>query len=65
MATTGRTLRVERLKSEVTVTALAARMGLSRQSLWALERMAAVRPDRVELYRRSLRDVIGTTEDVA
>lgn len=59
MQTTGRELRLERLAADVTVTALAARMGLSRQTLWSLERAAVVRADRADLYRRSLRDVMG------
>lgn len=57
MHTTGRALRIERMTSDVTVTAVAARMGLSRQTLWALERSAVVRPDRAQQYRDALRDV--------
>lgn len=60
MQTTGRELRIERVTSDVTLTAIAARMKLSRQALWALERSAVVRPDRAQQYREALRDVKET-----
>jgi transcriptional regulator with XRE-family HTH domain len=65
MATTGRELRVERLLAEVSVVAIAARMGLSRQAVWALERMASVKADRALAYRAALRDASATSEEVA
>ena len=58
MQISGKELRVERATADVTVTALAARMGLSRQSVWVLERSAIVSPERAAQYRRALRDVI-------
>ena len=68
MATTGKTLRIERLRAEVTMVDLAARMGLSRQSLWVLERSAKVDPTRVLEYRaalNALRDGSQTAEGAA
>lgn len=61
MPITGRDLRIERVTADVTVVAIAARMGLSRQALWALERSAVVRPERAAQYRKALRDVIETS----
>lgn len=58
MAVSGKDLRVERATADITVTDIAARMGLSRQSLWVLERSAIVAPDRVHQYRQALRDAI-------
>ena len=65
MATTGRELRVERLTNDVTLVAIAARMGISRQALWALERAAIVKADRAEQYRQALADVIKASQDAA
>lgn len=54
MATTGTDLKVERVKANVTIVDLAARMGLSRQTLWGIERAARVAPERVNQYRQAL-----------
>lgn len=62
MHISGRELRLERLAADVTVVAIAARMGLSRQTLWALERAAEVKSDRARLYRQALRDVTERVE---
>ena len=51
MAVTGPELRKERLTADVKVTAVAARMGLSRQSVHAIENAAAPDPERVNAYR--------------
>jgi transcriptional regulator with XRE-family HTH domain len=56
--TTGRELRTERRLAEITVTDVAARMGLSRQAVSTLEQRAVVNPERVEQYRAALRDAI-------
>lgn len=61
MPTTGRDLRVERRLADVTVVDVAARMGLSRQALWALERSAVVKTERAAAYRKALRVVIETS----
>ena len=58
MAVAGRDLRLERLHAEVTVVEIAARMGLSRQALWAVERAAVVKADRAAAYRQALSDAI-------
>lgn len=62
MATAGKTLKVERVRAEVTIVDLAAQMGLSRQSLWVLERSASVAPLRVAQYRTALAAVRDATE---
>lgn len=54
MPTTGKALRSERRRYEITATDLAARMGLSRQTVWVIERSGAVDPIRVEQYRAAL-----------
>jgi transcriptional regulator with XRE-family HTH domain len=62
MQISGKELRVQRTTADITVTALAARMGLSRQSVWVLERSAIVSPQRAEQYCAALRDAIETSE---
>lgn len=52
--TTGIDLKVERVRANVTVTALAAQMGLSRQSVHAIERAARVVQERADQYRVAL-----------
>ena len=46
MQITGTDLKVERVRANVTITSLAARMGLSRQAIWGVERSAVVDKDR-------------------
>lgn len=55
--TSGIDLKVERVRAHVTVTTLAARMGLSRQSVHAIERSATVPQDRADQYRARLADL--------
>lgn len=62
MQISGKELRLERATADITVTALAARMGLSRQSLWVIERSAVVSPVRASQYRQALRDVTETSD---
>lgn len=54
----GRELRLERVTADITIVDIAARMGLSRQSVWVFERSAAVDPERARQYREALRDAI-------
>ena len=61
----GRDLRRERLLADVTVVAVAARMGLSRQALWAMERAAVVAPERAAQYRRALQELIEASRSAA
>lgn len=51
---TGPQLRKERLAADVKVTAVAARMRLSRQTVHTIEREAAPDPARVIAYREAL-----------
>ena len=62
MPTAGPTLRIERLRAHLTATALAAQMGISRQSLWALERAARVSPERVLAYRSAVKTLSDASE---
>lgn len=54
MATTGTDLKVERVRAGITLVALAARMGLSRQAVWGIERAAVVSAERATAYRAAL-----------
>lgn len=66
MPITGLDLRAERRAADVTVVDIAARMGLSRQAVHALERSAVLTIERVEHYRQSLRDaIVASGERVA
>lgn len=60
--TAGIDLKVERVRANVTVTDLAARMGTSRQTLWGIERSAAVAPERVRQYREALASIRDAIE---
>jgi len=59
--TSGIDLKVERVREGVTVTALAAQMGLSRQSVHGLERAGRVTPERTAQYREALRHLVDGT----
>ena len=65
MPTSGTTLKVERTRAGVTISALAARMGVSRQTLWGIERAAKVSNERTAQYREALLTLRDTTEDAA
>jgi transcriptional regulator with XRE-family HTH domain len=65
MPTAGKTLKVERVRANVTITAVAARMGLSRTTLWVLERSAAVDAERAAAYRAALQTAPDGKENVA
>lgn len=54
MPVTGPELRRERLTADVKVTAVAARMGLSRQAVHAIERSAEPNPDQVAAFREAV-----------
>jgi transcriptional regulator with XRE-family HTH domain len=58
-------LKVERVRANVTIVTLAARMGLSRQAVWGLERAAVVDSDRAKRYRDALAAVLDGTETAA
>jgi transcriptional regulator with XRE-family HTH domain len=61
MTTTGTDLKVERVRANVTIVSLAARMGLSRQAIWGLERAAVVD----EVRARAYRDALTTMRDAS
>ena len=63
MPITGLDLRAERRAADITVTDLAARMGLSRQSVHVLEKSAVVTVERVAQYRRALADAIEASRE--
>lgn len=50
MPTRGPTLRRERRAAEVTATALANHLGMSRMTLWTIEKAAEVDPERAAAY---------------
>lgn len=52
--TTGRELRTLRTLSGVTVNALVAEMGVSRTTLWTLERRNVVSPEQAAKYREAI-----------
>lgn len=61
MPISGSALRAERARKRVTISALAARMGLTRQTLWGIERAEVVDPARVLQYRSALNDISDTS----
>jgi len=61
MGVTGEELSAERRAHKITQQALAARLGLSRTTLWAWEHRASVPYPDADRYRRALRDL--TTEE--
>lgn len=58
MPTTGPDLRAERRAADITVTDLRARMGVSRQTVHAIESRAVLTVEQVEKYRAALADAI-------
>jgi transcriptional regulator with XRE-family HTH domain len=66
MPITGLDLRAERRQADITVVEVAARMGLSRQSVHTLERSAVLTVERVAQYRAALSDaIVASKEKVA
>ena len=51
---TGTDLKVERVRAGLTMRQVAERMGISRQSLWAIERQETVDDTREAQYRAAL-----------
>ena len=51
---TGLDLKLERVRARLTVTAVAAQMGLSRQSVHGIERAADPGPERVRQHRQAV-----------
>lgn len=65
MPTRGPTLRRERRQAEVSATAVAARMSISRQTLWAIERAVEVSPERVDAYRAAVKTLSDDKDQAA
>ena len=65
MPTSGPTLRRERRSKEVTTVALAARMGISRATLYTLERSAVVSAERAMEYRAAVKALSDANESGA
>lgn len=51
---TGTDLKVERVRAGLTMTEVARRMGVSRQTLWGIERAETVAAEREHQYREAL-----------
>ena len=62
-------LKVERVRANVKAQDVAARMGVSRATVWGIERAAVVTAERAGQYRDALRELAGdvtvTSEAVA
>ena len=54
MTTTGRELRTLRTLSGVTVNDLVKAIGLSRTTVWSIERQAVVKPETAAKYRDAI-----------
>lgn len=54
MQTTGRELRTLRTLAGVTVNALVAEMGISRTTLWTIERQPIVSVEKAAAYREAI-----------
>jgi len=65
MPTRGPTLRRERRLADVSATAVAKEMHLSRQTLWAIERAVEVTPERVAEYRTAVKTLHDAKEEAA
>lgn len=65
MPTRGPTLRRERRLADVSATAVAAAMHISRQTLWAIERSVDVTPERVAAYREAVKTLADAKGDQA
>jgi AcrR family transcriptional regulator len=66
MPITGLDLRAERRAAEVTTRDLCARMGVSRATLYTLEKSAVVTVERVTQYRAALADaIVASREKIA
>ena len=58
MPITGLDLRAERRQADVTATELSKRLGVSRQTVHAIESRAVLTVEQVESYRQALSDAI-------
>lgn len=65
MPTRGPTLRRQRRAAEVTATAVADAMGISRMTLWAIERSVEVSPERVSAYLQAVKRLSDSKGEAA
>jgi transcriptional regulator with XRE-family HTH domain len=64
MPLTGRELRAERRLADITQVDLAARMGVSRMTVWSIESGRVVlTPDRIRAYHAALHDAIVAAKE--
>lgn len=63
MPITGLDLRAERRDAEVTTIELAARIGVSRATLYTWEKSAVLTVEQVSQYRRALADAIEASKE--
>jgi DNA-binding XRE family transcriptional regulator len=63
MPITGLDLRAERRRADVTVVEIAARMGVSRQTIHVLEKSAVLTVEREVQYRRALAAAIDAARE--
>lgn len=63
MPTTGLDLRAARRRAEVTTLDLAARLGVSRATLYTWEKSAVITADQASRYRRALDDAIVASKE--
>lgn len=56
---TGKSLKMARVRADLTQRQVAKQMGLSRQTLYAIERAATVDPDREAEYRAALSALVS------
>jgi len=63
MPITGLDLRAERRRADITVVDIAARMGVSRQTVHTLERSAILTVEREVQYRRALATAITAARE--
>lgn len=62
MPTSGWDLKVARIRANLSKTAVAARMGTSRQTLWVHERSATVDPEFAQRYLQAVADLADAKE---
>ena len=60
---TGKELRLLRFGCDLTTVQLAAEMGISRTTLWSMERAATVRPEQANAYRAAVARLMAKVSD--
>lgn len=58
MSASGVDLKVERVRANVKAQDVAARMGVSRATVWGIERSAIVPPERAHQYREAVLAIV-------